>query len=219
MADPAGWLLSQLRELSTHFGWAYSYRGSIFLIAGGVFVLGVLTLVLLVQSTLFGAPVRREAPPAPSVLVRAPAPPPPLDPESAKRLAEQAATSPDDVFRLGARAGAAMPAKSLDVVLDRFVQAGLGDPRIVSTSSHRKRVRVAACRTCSAFEATGARTRTVFAWDPSQLESRVDARVPCEYERGFLEGAFRRLTAGRARVAETHCRNRGDAACIYEVVY
>lgn len=215
MADPAAWILEALRNVSERFGWAYGYRGSLFLIAGGVFVLGVLMVLLVVRSALFGTPARRDVAAAPSVLVAQPVPPAPLAPDGSRRLAEEAAHDPETAFRLGRRAGGTIRSRSLDEALDRFAQAGLGDPRIVSTTSRRKVVQLASCRTCTAVVARGA---AEFAWNREEF-SRSKTAPACEFERGFLEGALGPIVAGAARVRETACRTRGDRACEFEVVY
>lgn len=215
MADPSAWILEALQGVSERFGWAYGYRGSLFLIAGGVFILGVLMVLLVVRSALFGTPARRDVAAAPSVLVAPPAAPAPLAPEGSRRLAREAAEDPENAHRLGRRAGGAVRSRSLDEALDRFAQAGLGDPRVVSTTSHRKVVRLPSCRTCTAVAARGA---TRFAWNPEEF-SGSEVAPACEFERGFLEGALAPLVAGAARVRETACRTRGDRACEFEVVY
>jgi hypothetical protein len=182
-------------------GWLTSYHGSVLLLAGGLFILGVLFLMLLVQSTVFGHPPA-EAAARRAVLVAPPAVPEPLSPERAEAiLAEK--VEPESARRLAALAAQHLGPPSLDRALDAFVASGLGDPRIAETGGRRKVLRVAETRTASCYRVLGER-----------------APAPaCAYECGFLSGAFSGIARRPVHVAERACRACGDRACEFEVTY
>lgn len=95
------------------------------------------------------------------------------------------------------------PVHAIDAALDRIVEAGVGQPRIVRHLPRFLYIRMLSCRGCRP-PAEGA----------EPLEERIKG---CAYERGFLETAFQAAFRGPLAVRETACRRMGAKDCEFEV--
>lgn len=103
----------------------------------------------------------------------------------------------------GSRRADPTPTHPIDAALDRVVDAGVGEPRILRHHPRFLHLRMLYCRGC---QPSGE------AAEP--LEERIKG---CSYERGFLETAFQSAFRGALSVRESACRRMGAQACEFEV--
>lgn len=187
---------------SERFTYSTGYRGAVFLILGGL-----LLMTFVVGSFLLGAGAGRDARPLatpdanrPRVLTHVRSRAPRRSAGLALRAARATLDSPREEFENGLVSGKRVRARTIDGVLDRFADADLGEPRIISSGPRQKVVRLYACRTCAGLPG------------PS-------ARPVCEFERGFLTAAFANLVGTPASVRERACAGAGADHCEFEVTY
>ncbi|MHB8585279.1 MAG: V4R domain-containing protein [Thermoplasmatota archaeon] len=209
-------IFDPLTGLLSHFSWLASFRGSILLLAGGLFLVGVLMLMLLIQSAVFGTPPA--PPPVPRSVRLGPARPLAKLADGREQEILRDAGDPSRVRRLAALAGQAAEPVVFDDVLDAFLACGLGEPSVIVTESRRKVIRVLETRTCATAVRQGGKS-------PPRIPraggsgGRDAARGACRYEAGFLAGGFGRLARSPVSVREIACALDGDAACDFEVSY
>ena len=89
----------------------------------------------------------------------------------------------------------------IDLVLDKVVEGKLGEPRLLRCRERQARIRLYACRGCSAWVAADAKAPA----------------APCDPEREGMERLFRAQYGRTVTVRETTCRRRGEPACEFEV--
>ena len=178
---PAAQLPSQ-EFLRTLFG-----NAALLLIVGGLAVLGLIVVLLLLQS-LFPAKLR-EDPREPEALR------PQLRPISGAPSPSQHALSQ----RL--KSGRVTRRPVVDQALDQVLHQRVGEPRLLRHRAHYSLVRVYACRSC---EGTS----------KGNFRHKVEG---CPYERAAIETAFQGTYGNQSLARETACRRWGDAACEYEV--
>ncbi len=176
-----------LHALEARFTFATGYRGSIFLLAGGLFLLTFLVMYALAKS-LFGRaqPAMMATTARPKVIIM---------PRAMSRERTLSVPAGNDAFRRGYEDAARARPASLDGLLDHVYEIGLGDARILGSTSTGKLVRLHACANCHADD------------------------VGCAYAAGYLCGGFTGLSRRETHVVETTCTRRGDASCEFEVTY
>ena len=166
--------------------------GALFLIVGGLFMLG-LVVALVVLRSIFptGKPSQGLAP---DKLERRVLPTPDL------ALADTAPQGPTafEPTRLqeGHREAARVKSPSLDDALTHTLRNRWGNPRLLRYMDDRTVVRLHDCAECGD-------------------EKQTDAG--CSFFAGFLEGVMRRLEGAQAQVSEVRCRRNGQPACEFEV--
>lgn len=194
-------------EFVDRVGFSQSHRGALFLLAGGLFFATLITITLLAVQAVSpgnGNPYAILYRPRAETLI---------DPTRRRRITprmsavtSQAREDPAAAFLRGRMAGRAADPQSLDDILDKAIQSGLGEPRILGSSLTRKSVRFYACTSCDMRTAAGTAGR-----------SYRDGS--CAYERGYLTGGFERLLGTPVTVKETRCRDTGAAHCEFEIEY
>lgn len=198
-AGPWDWVMD-------HFGFAPAYRGALFLLAGGLFIAGLITFTLLTVHLVMPGNGNPDA-----VLYR-PRAETLVDPRRHRLTPRQATVpvvgsgDPAAAFLRGRMAGRAGDPESLDDILEKAIQGNLGEPRILRSGHSRKHLRFYACGTCE----TLVRLRPEDRW-------RISGT--CEYERGYLTGSFETLLGTRVEVREVQCRRRGGTYCEFDVAY
>lgn len=171
---------------------------SIFLIVGGLCILG-LVVVLVVLRTAFPSgkpraggittgPLPRRLANTPSVpLVERTPVAVGLDPASAQR---------------GHDASQKVRVNGLDDIMDAIINNGWGNARVLRLKDDRAVVRYYQCSDCA--PGTGAENQ------PNH---------GCSFQAGYLRGAFSKLVAGEVRATETACRAQGHPVCEFEVAF
>lgn len=132
-----------LHAIEERFTFATGYRGSLFLLAGGLFLLAFLILYVIAKS-FFGRaqPVTHTVRARQKVLVEPRSPP-----EGATLYVPEGESAYDD----GALDGSSEEPASLDAFLDRVHAHGLGDPRILGSTPRGKHIRLHGCAACRGF--------------------------------------------------------------------
>ncbi len=181
-------ILRILHMIEERFTFAAGYRGSIILISGGLFLLTFLIAYAMAKSA-FG---RGHSSPRPSREVRSVI----VEWRSAPQTHTLQAPTGAGAFDRGFKDAQAARDGSVDDLLDRMYEAGIGDPRIVGSTARAKLVRLYACASCRAGDTTG-----------------------CGYAAGFLGGGISALIASAVSVTEVGCRRDGHLACEFEVTY
>jgi len=190
VTDAAAILSGIWEWIQSHVGFAPSYRGALFLMAGGLFIIALLVGGILVQSAIVGevtpaatgGPSARRRRRVETSFIRAPRPrpPPPADLDEKVEIER------------GRISGRRVIVSNLDDVLDRMIEADLGEPRILATGPTHKLVRFYDRGGCAASRA---------------------------FERGFLEAALETVLHRPVEAAEVSCARKGAPACEIEVRY
>jgi len=187
---PAGLALSLLRP-------SQASEASIFLIVGGLIVLGVVLVLVVIRSVLpSGRPERGDR--RKGALGRELRRTPDLPENGARTAAIR--FSQRDVER-GRKAARRVAPRQLEDALDHAVRSGWAEPRILLLMQERTVLRNYRCDEC-------------------ERDKRAAANEPpgCGFNAGYFQGAFERLGAHKARVRETACRRFGAPVCEFEVV-
>lgn len=207
MTSAAELLADVLRALTTAWnrGWSgftsradltLDDRSAFVLLLGGLAMLGLLAGLLLLRTVLGGGP---EVPKGPHRSVDTRPPDTVPRPERHSEAAPFRGDAEEEFLR-GRNAGHRAEVRDVDEVLDRLLEADLGQPRILRVLRNLLVVRLYACRGCGANG------------------SGPDAQpAGCPFECGFLEGAFANLLGSKVMVRETTCRGRGRSQCEFEV--
>jgi V4R domain len=150
----------------------------IFLVGGLAVLFGLVVLVLL-QSLLPGSSAS---------LARAPAP--------RGRELRPLKDAPEPELELAPRTrDGAVEQPAIDHAMDRAVEAGIGEPRILRSVGNFTQVRLYACAACQ--------------------DSK--AQSGCPASRDALEACFRTVYGPGVRTRETSCRTQGNPHCEFEV--
>lgn len=171
---------------------------ALFLVMGGLFMLGFVLLLVLLRSVF---PSKPQPPPGAAVVHgRALRYTPNL---TGPQRPEFMPNPPDSVdLEEGRNAAGRLKMRSMEQILDKLVENGWGEPRILRALEDRVHLRFYRCRDCEG------------------LASRMDTQVHgCGFPQGFLEVAFQRLEHAHVDVHETACRRTGHGTCEFEVRY
>jgi V4R domain-containing protein len=171
-------------------------EASVFLIVGGLIVLGVVLVLVVIRSVLpSGRPERgdRRMGALGRELRRTP------DLADVPAIDGRIPLTPQDLER-GRKAARRVAPRQLEDALDHAVRSGWAEPRILNLSDARTLIRYYHCDECERDAAAATK-------DPPG----------CGFNAGYLEGAFKRLGSHETLVRETSCRRRGGAVCEFEV--
>lgn len=165
-------------------------NAALLLIVGGLAMLGLIVLLLLLQSLFPSRPLdangREPEPLRPQLRPLGPGVPAPEMSELSRRL----------------RSGKATRRPVVDEALDQIFRLRVGEPRLLRHRPHYSLVRVYECRTCTSGHAH------------RPFRHKVEG---CAFERSAVENAFQGTFGEAALAREVACRMRGDSECEYEV--
>ena len=171
---------------------------SIFLIVGGLCILG-LVVVLVVLRTAFPSGKPRAGGittgPLPRRLANTPAIT--FSERPAVAIGLDAAKA-----QRGQEASQKLKIHALDDIMDGIINNGWGNARVLRLRDHLAVVRYYQCADCA--PGTGVENQPGHG---------------CSFQAGYLRGAFGKLVPGDVRTTETRCRAQGQPVCEFEVAF